>query len=219
MFKKNKKFSFSNLKDKFLHRANLLYSDMKDKFKVSHEEKENTLSLLNKTQEELENKLKKEEINKSNNLKNDNSSFTDEERKKAREFITNGEGFSEKAYQDTGGVWTIGYGHTKNVKKGDKITLEEAEKYYKADFEEHIEPLKEVKVPLNNNQKIALASLIYNIGPNAFRKSTLLKKLNNNDFDGAADEFDKWTYDNGKKLNGLVNRRKKEKELFISPDK
>ncbi len=70
MFKKNKKFSLSDLKDKFLHRANLLYGDMKDKFEVLKEEKENTLSLLNKTQEELENKLKTEKINKNKGEKN-----------------------------------------------------------------------------------------------------------------------------------------------------
>lgn len=51
-----------------------------------------------------------------------------------------------------------------------------------------------------------------------FKNSTLLKKLNNNDFEGAAKEFDKWIYDNGVKSNGLKNRREEEKKLFMTPD-
>ncbi len=68
----------------------------------------------------------------------------------------------------------------------------------KQDFKEHSSYLKYVKVPLNENEKIALTSLIYNIGPNAFIKSTLLKKLNAGDKKGAADEFDRWIYKNQK---------------------
>ena len=146
---------------------------------------------------------------------NNNTTFSDETIKKAREFIGDSEGIKLDAYQDGGGVWTIGYGHTKNVKQGDRITKEEAEKLYKEDFEEHIKPLKEVKVPLTDNQKVALSSFIYNVGGTAFKNSTMLKKLNNNDFVGAANDFDIWIYDNWKKENGLINRRKKEKMLFL----
>lgn len=148
----------------------------------------------------------------------DNSVFSDDELRKAREFIIGSEGYREEAYQDTGGVWTIGYGHIKNVKPGDKITKEQAEELYKEDFKAHSAYLKNVKVPLNKNEKIAITSLIYNIGPSAFKKSTLLKKLNDGDRQGAAAEYDKWIYDNGKIQNGLIKRRKREKDLFLTLD-
>lgn len=73
-----------------------------------------------------------------------------------------------------------------------------------------------VKVPLNQNQFDALVSLAYNIGTNAFSKSTLVKKLNANDIRGAADQFDVWVNAGGKRMQGLVNRRAREKALFIS---
>ena len=160
------------------------------------------------------------EIEATKNMKSDfdNIDFSENALKKARKFIADSEGYRETAYQDTRGVWTIGYGHTKNVKQGDKITKEDAEKFFKEDLEEHIIPLKKVKVPLNDNQKAALASFIYNVGPTAFAKSTLLKKLNNGDIKGASDEFDKWIYDNGTIIDGLINRRKAEKELFLSKE-
>ena len=159
-------------------------------------------------------------MNDTKNIKSDfdNINFSENALKKARKFITKKEGFEENAYQDTGGIWTIGYGHTKNVKQGDKITKEEAEKLYKEDFEKHIKPLKKVKIPLSDNQKVALASFIYNVGPTAFENSTLLKKLNKGDIKGASEEFDKWIYDNGVISNGLKNRRKEEKELFLTQD-
>ena len=157
--------------------------------------------------------MKKIETNKKQKI--DNANFSIDEIEKAREFIQGKEGLKLEAYKDTGGVWTIGYGHIKNVKQGDKITKEEAEKLYAQDFVEHIKPLNNVKVSLSKNEKIALASFIYNVGSNAFKNSTLLKKLNNGDKKGAAEEFDKWIYDNGKIQKGLVNRRKKEKNLFL----
>jgi lysozyme len=73
-----------------------------------------------------------------------------------------------------------------------------------------------VTVPLNQNQFDALVSLAYNIGTNAFSKSTLVKKLNANDIRGAADQFDVWVNAGGKRMQGLVNRRAKEKALFLS---
>ena len=115
-------------------------------------------------------------------------------------------------------LWAYGLVDGKPITKGMVITKEKAEELYRNDFKAHIAPIKKVKVSLTGNQKIALASLIYNIGGGAFDNSTLLKKLNNGDYKGASDEFDKWVYQNGKKLKGLVNRRKREKELFLTPD-
>jgi len=72
-----------------------------------------------------------------------------------------------------------------------------------------------VTVPLNQNQFDALVSLTYNIGSGAFEKSTLVKKLNTGDYTGAANQYDVWVNAGGKRLQGLVNRRAKEKELFL----
>jgi lysozyme len=72
-----------------------------------------------------------------------------------------------------------------------------------------------VTIPLNQNQFDALVSLAYNIGTGAFSKSTLVKKLNTGDIRGAADQFDVWVNAGGKRMQGLVNRRTKEKTLFL----
>ena len=73
-----------------------------------------------------------------------------------------------------------------------------------------------VQVPITQNQFDALVSFCYNLGQEALRKSTLLKKLNNKDYKGAADAFLNWVYASGKKLQGLVNRRTDERKLFLS---
>ena len=127
------------------------------------------------------------------------------------------EGKSLKAYKDTGGVQTIGYGHTgEGVKKG-KITEAEATEYLKKDLETAASAVDTlVTVPISQEQKDALISLTYNIGSGAFKRSSLLEKINAEDFEGAADEFNRWVYDNGKKIPGLVTRRKQESELFRS---
>ncbi|ELW85182.1 MULTISPECIES: lysozyme [Acinetobacter] len=131
------------------------------------------------------------------------------------------ESFQSKAYLDTGGVWTIGYGTIKypngaRVSKGDTCTQAQAEMWLKNDCKWVDACLdKYVKVPTTQNQFDALASLVYNIGETAFVKSTLLNLLNQSAYQKAADQFDRWVFDNGKKIQGLVNRRKKEKELFL----
>ena len=131
------------------------------------------------------------------------------------------EGTKNQAYKDTGGVWTIGSGTIKYpngvaVKSGDVITNEQAEEYLKSDCKWVVSCLnKSVKVPLTQNQFDALASFVYNVGESAFNSSTLLVKLNDKDYLGAANQFDRWVNDNGKKVQGLVNRRAKEKQLFL----
>lgn len=71
-----------------------------------------------------------------------------------------------------------------------------------------------VKVPITSNQKTALTSFAFNFGSGALATSTLLRKLNSGDKSGAAAEFDRWIHGSGQVLPGLVDRRKKEKELF-----
>lgn len=127
------------------------------------------------------------------------------------------EGLKLIAYQDGGGVWTIGYGHTGvDVRKATVWTLEKAEETLKKDlirFEDTI--TQQVPFGLAQHQFDALVNLIYNIGITAFIKSTLLKKLKGLDIYGAADEFLRWKYDNGKEVPALANRRKRERDMFL----
>ena len=128
------------------------------------------------------------------------------------------EGCSLKAYKCPAGIWTIGYGHTSGVKEGQTITKKEAEAYLKQDlttFETFVSNL--VTVAINQNQFDALVSFCYNLGPGNLRSSTLLKRINAGDFNGAAEQFDRWVYAGGKKLPGLVKRRAAEKALFLQP--
>jgi lysozyme len=129
------------------------------------------------------------------------------------------EGFRATTYRDTGNTLTIGYGTIEGVKEGDTITKEEAS----TKLVQHVKGvekkiLEEVKVPITQNQMDALVSFTYNLGKEAFATSTLLKKLNRGDKEGAAEEFDRWVYAGGKVEQGLVNRRKAEKELFLKEE-
>ena len=131
------------------------------------------------------------------------------------------EGLRLKAYDDGVGVWTIGFGTTVypngiKVMKGDTCTEAQAKTYMAHDLKKFEATVnKAVTVQLNQNQFDALVSLAYNIGTNAFSKSTLVKKLNANDIRGAADQFDVWVNAGGKRMQGLVNRRTVEKALFL----
>lgn len=128
------------------------------------------------------------------------------------------EGCSLTAYKCPAGVWTIGYGHTgRDVKEGLTITQEQAEALLKQDLKIHCKNVSNlVKIPLSQNEFDALVSFEYNVGYGNFSKSTMLKFLNFGNKKDAVSEFDKWIYAAGKPLNGLKNRRKKEKSYFIS---
>lgn len=137
------------------------------------------------------------------------------------DLIKDREGFSKVAYKDTGGVWTIGYGTTKvngvPVQEGMTCTIEQGCLWLEEDARwAQTAVNKAVKVPLNQNQFDALVSFVYNVGEDAFYKSTLLRKLNSGDYHGAAKEFERWVLDNGKVIPGLVSRRHQEEELFES---
>lgn len=108
------------------------------------------------------------------------------------------------------GTLTIGYGHTKGVFIGQVITESQAEKMLIEDLESYINTvLNVVKVPLNINMFNALVSLCYNIGQGAFKGSTLVKYLNNNDYVNASEQIKVWH-----SYNTLHARRYKEFELF-----
>jgi lysozyme len=125
-----------------------------------------------------------------------------------------------KAYLDSGGIYTIGWGSTtmfgNPVRKGMTCTQQEADEQAFKDVAEVEKVItKVVKVELTQNQFDALVNLGYNIGTNALANSTLVKKLNLGDYAGAAQQFMRWVYDNGKEVEGLKNRRRREKELFL----
>ena len=129
------------------------------------------------------------------------------------------EGLKTDAYKDRAGVLTIGYGHTKDVKEGDSITEQFATAMLDKElreYEQYIDDL--VSVPLNANQNSALVSLIYNIGPSAFSKSTLLRKLNEGKYDEVPYQMKRWNKAtvNGEltELEGLTRRRQAEVDLF-----
>jgi GH24 family phage-related lysozyme (muramidase) len=117
--------------------------------------------------------------------------------------------------------FTIGYGHYgSDVKQGQVITQQRAEEYLKQDLQKFVYGVNQlVKVSVNQNQFDALVSFAYNCGVGALRTSDLLTKLNKSDFVGASKEFDRWVHAGGKVLQGLVNRRNKEKVLFLKPIK
>lgn len=137
------------------------------------------------------------------------------------QFIKQREGEEFEAYQDSVGIWTIGVGHTKGVRKGQSITPEQSTKFLLDDLASTEHTINDlVTVPLTQNQYDALVSLVFNIGGENFRRSTLLRSLNSRQYLSAAGEFVKWNKGtkNGKKvvINGLTIRRKKEENLFLS---
>lgn len=132
------------------------------------------------------------------------------------DLIKKHEGLRLKAYLPTpNDVWTIGYGHTRNVRPGQVISQSQAEDFLRQDLDWVESSLnKSVKVPLKQNQYDALASLVYNIGATNFQSSTLLRKLNTGDYKGASEQFLVWNKQKGRTLKGLVKRRQEEKDYF-----
>lgn len=137
------------------------------------------------------------------------------------ELIKEFEGCRLTAYKCPAGVWTIGYGHTgtvdgKAVASGMTITAAKATELLKKDlarFEAAVNSY--VTAPITQNMFDALVSFAYNCGSGALKGSTLLKKLNAKDYDGAAAQFPLWNKAGGKVLNGLVRRRAREQQLFL----
>lgn len=127
------------------------------------------------------------------------------------------EGVRLNAYDDGVGVMTIGVGHIRGVQGGDIITEDQADDYLREDLstaEDAVNRL--VKVPLNQAQFDALVSFTFNLGAGALASSTLLKKLNAGDMDGAADEFLRWNRAGGRIMAGLTKRRISERMLFLT---
>lgn len=128
------------------------------------------------------------------------------------------EGLKLQSYLCPAKVWTIAYGHTKDVKEGMVITKEQADKLLIEDiinFELGVSKL--VHSVINENQFSALVSFAFNLGLANLKRSTLLKKVNANPNDTTIkNEFSKWNKCGGKILAGLIKRRESEAELFCS---
>ena len=141
---------------------------------------------------------------------------------KGIELIKRFEGLELKSYQDSVGVWTIGYGWTQSVdgkKIGSGMVIDQATadrllKCGVVQFEQGVNQM--VKVKITQGQFDALVSFAYNLGLRSLSTSTLLRKLNASDKQGASNEFDKWVNAGGVKLAGLIKRRAAERELFLS---
>jgi lysozyme len=132
------------------------------------------------------------------------------------DYITKEEGFRNKAYKDSKGLLTIGVGHL--IKDNERhlvnatLTDEQVKELLKSDLKWCSEAVESsVKVTLTQNQFDALYSLCFNIGEGAFKKSTVVKRLNANDYKGAADAIEMWN-----KPAVLIPRRKREKALFLA---
>jgi lysozyme len=140
------------------------------------------------------------------------------------ELIKHFEGCELEAYKCAAGVWTIGYGHTKDIQEGDKWSQDKADFMLWRELEEEYEKYVHdyVHVPLNQSQFDALVSWTYNLGPANLKASTMLKKLNNGEYEEVPAQMARWNKAtvNGKRtvLEGLTRRRKAEGQLFEGKD-
>lgn len=133
------------------------------------------------------------------------------------------EGLELEAYQDIAGIWTIGYGHTgSDVQPGMRITEREAEALLRRDLKPREDAVEQLSsVPLNQNEFDALVSFVYNVGIDAFRRSTARRRLNKNDRIGAAEALTWWNKATVggvlREVLGLTRRRAAERALFLTP--
>lgn len=136
----------------------------------------------------------------------------------AAPYVAEWEGMKCEAYQDAVGIWTIGCGHTKDVKPGDVVTRAEAMLMLVDDLKETIDGIApHVHVPVTEGQFIALTSLAFNIGVEGLLGGCpkLMAALNAGDMKRCAKEFLDVDHAGGKKLPGLTRRRREEAELFL----
>lgn len=149
---------------------------------------------------------------------------------KGKQLLIEWEGFIVQEYRDSGGAATIGCGHllTKSEKASGKIwidgdaiiycnglTVDQCMQILENDLYNPEQDLNEyVDVALTQNQFDALISFIFNVGVHAFIGSTLLKLLNQGQYEQVPAQLRRWVHDNGRVVQGLVNRREKEIKLW-----
>ena len=127
------------------------------------------------------------------------------------------EGLVLEAYKCPAGVWTIGYGHTKDVQPGDSWSEDHADHMLEVEMEEYEKYINDlVEVELNQNQFDAMVSWVYNLGVGNLQSSTLLKVLNAGDYAGVPEQIMRWNKAGGKTLEGLTRRRQAEAVLFVA---
>ncbi len=126
------------------------------------------------------------------------------------------EGLSLEAYEDCAGVPTIGYGHTKNVQMGDRISKYWAKELLKDDVREVEQQVLDLNVAQTQGQFDALVSFTFNLGIGRLKSSTLLKVIREGGSKSAIKkEFKRWVYAGGKRLRGLELRREWEAKRFF----
>lgn len=129
------------------------------------------------------------------------------------------EGCELKAYRCAANVLTIGYGSTKGVTEDMEITQEEAESLLQEEMHEYEGYINDmVKVPLEQHQFDAMVSWVFNLGSGNLSSSTLLKKLNNSEYDEVPAQIRRWNKAGGKVLDGLIRRREAEAKMFMNED-
>lgn len=131
------------------------------------------------------------------------------------------EGFSSTIYICPAGYPTIGYGHLVRADEAaffkDGISVAEGEELLRKDAKSAERAvLKYISVPLTDGEFDSLVSFTFNLGAGALQSSTLRRKLNRSDYDGASCEFKRWVWAGGRKLSGLIRRRKAESNMFLS---
>lgn len=125
------------------------------------------------------------------------------------------EGLRTTAYQDQGGVWTLGFGHTAGVRGGMTCTQEQADAWIDGDVAHSVRAVNGlVSTPITQNQFDALVDFAFNLGSGALAGSELLRKVNAGDMEGAALEFLRWDHVHGTVVKGLTRRRQAEAALF-----
>ncbi|MEG1572846.1 MAG: lysozyme [Bacteroidales bacterium] len=126
------------------------------------------------------------------------------------------EGLRLETYRCSAGVLTIGYGHTKDVVKGMKITTLQADEFLRQDVDWAEKAVSTEGLNINQNQFDALVCFVFNVGARAFKNSSLLKMIRvNPNSSNIPSEFAKWRLAGGKIVPGLIARRNAEVELFL----
>jgi len=136
---------------------------------------------------------------------------------RGRKFICDFEGFSEHAYLCPAGVWTIGYGFTRHVREGDRITRAQADARLVCELLEYEMAVQAAAGALNQNQFDALVSFAWNVGVAGMRGSSVIKAHRRGDFAAAARAFGLWNRAAGKVMPGLTRRRLAEAALYLEP--
>ena len=124
------------------------------------------------------------------------------------------EGTVLRSYRDPVGIVTACTGHTgSELKMGQTYTRQQCEEMLYQDLAQHADALSCIRQPLTDGQRAAFVSFAFNVGGEAFCRSTLVRKANSGDIDGACAELSRWTYAGGKQLPGLIKRRAAERQL------